>query len=335
MKYRRLGRTGVEVSELVFSCAETAGLMTSGNYDNAFQAVKRALDAGINWFATSPSESGGEGEEILGRILKELNVRPHISAKVAIKPGAPESIAEQVERALEQTLKRLQIDRIDLFQLHNWIDGATGDRALSTESVLGGKGAIAALEGLRNQGLLKWIGATALGDTGLSRRMIESRRIDTALVYINMINPTAAHSDPARSLDAPKPKVSRGQDFTGVLDCCAENDVGVIAIRVLAAGAIIGEIKHYKDRIVTKDTDVEDVKFKADTIHNRLGDSQGSLAQAAIRFVLAHPEIAAVNFGARNLTEFESGLAAVDWGPLPETVMAELHALYQSDFGRN
>ena len=88
MKYRRLGRTGVEVSELVFSCAETAGLMASGNYDNAFEAVKRALDAGINWFDTSPSESGGEGEEILGRILKELNVRPHISAKVAINPGA-------------------------------------------------------------------------------------------------------------------------------------------------------------------------------------------------------------------------------------------------------
>ena len=150
-----------------------------------------------------------------------------------------------------------------------------------------------------------------------------------------MINPTASHSDPARALDAPLPKASRGQDFTGVLDCCAEYDVGVIAIRVLAAGAIIGEIKHYKDRIVTKDTDVKDVEFKANAIHNLLGDSQGSLAQAAIRFVLAHPEIAAVNFGARNLTEFEHGLTAIDGGPLPETVMAELHALFQSDFGRN
>jgi len=334
MKYRTLGRTGVEVSELVFSCAETAGMMIPGNYETAFKAVKRALEAGINWFDTSPSETDGEGEEVLGRILKELDARPYLSAKVAIDPGAEEDISSQVEHALEQTLKRLQIDQIDLFQLHNWIDGASSDRALSTESVLGPDGAIAAMEKLRQQGLLKWIGATALGDTGLSRRMIESRRVDTALVCINMINPTAAHRDPMRTLDVNMPKASRGQDFTGVLDCCTDNDVGVIAFRILAAGAIIGETKHYKDRIVTKDTDVEDVKFKAGMIRNLLGDSQGSLAQAAIRFVLAHPAIASINFGARNLDEFEEGLAAFDMGPLPEPVMADLDALFHSDFGR-
>jgi D-threo-aldose 1-dehydrogenase len=335
MKYRKLGRTGVDVSELVFSCAETVGMMTAGNYETAFEAVKRALDAGINWFDTSPSDTDGEGEEILGRILKELDAHLFISAKVVINPGASEDIADQVERALEKTLKRLQIDQLDLFQLHNWIDGATGERALNVESVLGREGAIAGMETLREKGLLKWIGATALGDTGLSRRLIESRRVDTALVYINMINPTAAHRDPMRTLDAAMPKASRGQDFTGVLDCCADNDVGVIAIRILAAGAIIGELKHYKDRIVTKDTNVDDVAFKASAIREMLGDSQGSLAQAAIRFVLAHPAIATINFGARNLDEFEEGLAAVAMGPLPEAVMAELDALFHSNFGRD
>jgi D-threo-aldose 1-dehydrogenase len=335
MKYRKLGRTGVEVSELVFFCAETAGLMTGGNYETARDTVKRALDAGINWFDTSPSQTDGEGEQILGRILKEFDAHPYISAKVEINPGSSETIPDQIERALEQTLKRLQIDRLDLYQLHNWIDGASGDRALSTGSVLGPHGAIAGLETLRDQGMLKWIGATALGDTGLSRRLIESRRVDTALVYINMINPTAAHSDPERTLDASLPKASRGQDFSGVLDCCTENDVGVIAIRILAAGAIMGELKHYKERIVTKNTDVADVEFKANAIRDLLGDSHGKLAQAAIRFVLAHPEIATVNFGARSLREIEDGLAAVDMGPLPEPVMAELDALFHSDFGRN
>ncbi len=334
MKYRKLGRIGVDVSELVFSCAETTGLMTEENYEIARDTIKRALDAGINWFDTSPSETDGEGEVILGRILKELDAHPYISAKVAINPGAGEDISPQVEYALEQTLKRLQIDQIDLFQLHNWIDGASGDRALNVDSVLGPGGAIAAMENLRAQGLLKWIGVTALGDTGLSRRLIESRRVDTALVYINMINPSAAHKDPLRTHDATMPKASRGQDFTGVLDCCAENDVGVIAIRILAAGAIIGEIKHYKERIVTKDTDVDDVAFKAAAIRELLDDSQGTLAQAAIRFVLAHSEIACVNFGARTLGEIEEGLAAVDMEPLPEAVMAELDALFHSDFGR-
>ena len=96
MKYRTLGRTGVEVSELVFSCAETAGMMIPGNYETAFKAVKRALEAGINWFDTSPSETDGEGEEVLGRILKELDARPYLSAKVAIDPGAEEDISSQV-----------------------------------------------------------------------------------------------------------------------------------------------------------------------------------------------------------------------------------------------
>jgi L-galactose dehydrogenase/L-glyceraldehyde 3-phosphate reductase len=201
--------------------------------------------------------------------------------------------------------------------------------------VLGRDGAIAGMERLRDQGLLKWIDATALGDTSLSRRLIESRRVDTALVYINMINPTAAHSDPHRTLDAAMPKASRGQDFTGILDGCTENDVGVIAIRILAAGAIIGEFKHYKDRIVTRDTDVDDVAFKAGAIRDLLGQEQGTLAQAAIRFVLAHPEIACVNFGARTLDEFEDGVAAIEREPMSDSVMADLDALYHSDFGRN
>ena len=115
MKYRKLSRTGVDVSELVFSCAETVGLLTSGNYDTALEAVRRALDAGINWFDTSPSDTGGEAEVILGRILKELDAHPHISAKVEINPGASEEIFVQIERALEQTLERLQIEQIDLF----------------------------------------------------------------------------------------------------------------------------------------------------------------------------------------------------------------------------
>ncbi|MAF48370.1 MAG: aldo/keto reductase [Rhodospirillales bacterium] len=335
MKYRRLGRTDVEISELAFSCSEAAGLMTGDDQENAFNAIKRALDAGINWFDTSPSDGNGKSEENLGRILKELDAKPYVSAKVEINTEASEGISDQIERSLEQSLKRLQVDQIDLYQLHNWIDGASGNRALDTESVLGPEGAISGLEILRDRGLIKWIGATALGDTGLSRRLIESNRVDTALVYINMINPTAAHKDPSRSFDAAAPKASRGQDFTGVLGCCAENDVGVIAIRVLAAGAIIGEFKHYKDRIVTKDTDVDDVRFKADAIKDLLADSQGTLAQAAIRFVLSHPEIACVNFGAGTLHDLEDGVAAIEMGPLPDDVMARFDDLYQSDFGRN
>ncbi|NQV56457.1 MAG: aldo/keto reductase [Rhodospirillales bacterium] len=334
MKYRQLGRTEAQVSELIFSCGEVVGMMAGDDIEAAFLAVQRALEAGINWFDTAPGAGAGKAEENLGKILKDLDASPHISCKVHVDPEKSEDIYSQVERSLEQSLKRLQVDRIELYQLYNWIEGSSDKCALNAEDVLGRVGAIDAMEKLRDKGLISWIGATALGDTGLSRRLIESKRIDTAQVYINMINPTAAHKDPVRTLDAGRPKASRGQDFTGVLNSCSENDVGVIAIRTLAAGAMVGASQNYLDRIVTRDTDLEDVQFKADALKKLLGNSQGSLAQAAIRFVLAQPAIACINFGIGNQEHLEDGIKAVEMGPLPVDVMESLDRLYQSDFGR-
>ena len=96
-----------------------------------------------------------------------------------------------------------------------------------------------------------------------ARRLIESGRVDTAQVFFNMINPSAALPVPRRTLMQTQKAPTRGQDFTGLLESCIEKNVGVITIRTLAAGAIVGYMTDYASRIVTKDTDVDDVTRKA------------------------------------------------------------------------
>jgi L-galactose dehydrogenase/L-glyceraldehyde 3-phosphate reductase len=333
MKYRKLGRTGADISEIIFACGETPGLMSGDDRKTMLRVVKGALDAGITWFDTAARAADGKAEANLGAILKELGAKPRIATKIHIDPANTKDIPGQVERALTASLKRLQVDKVDLYQLGNWIEGEASVHALKTADVLGPFGAIASIEKMRDQGLATWIGITALGDTGLCRRLIESGRIDTAQVFFNMINPTAAHAVPRRTLDATVRKASRGQDFTGVIETCREKDVGVIAIRTLAAGAIVGYMTDYASRIVTKDTDVDDVTRKAVEVRKVLADRAGNYAQAAVRFALSFPGISAIDYTANTIEHLDEGVGAVDMGPLESGLIDELDRLYQSDFG--
>ena len=333
MKYRTLGRTGAEISEIIFACGETPGLMSTDNLELMSQVVRRTLDCGVNWFDTAARAANGKAEANLGAILKEFGAKPRIATKIHIDPANTKDIPGQVERALSDSLKRLQVESIDLYQLGNWIEGVSTEHALKTEDVLGRVGAIASIEKMRDQGLAKWIGITALGDTGLCRRLIESGRIDTAQVFFNMINPTAAHLVPRSTMGTTARKASRGQDFTGVLETCRKHNVGVIGIRTLAAGAIVGYMTDYASRIVTKDTDVDDVARKAVEVRKVLADRAGNYAQAAVRFALSFPGIAAVDYTANTIDHLEEGVVAVDMGPLDAGLLAELDRLYQSDFG--
>jgi len=333
MKYRTLGRTGAQVSEILFACGETPGLMSGDDIELMTTLVDRAIKAGVNWFDTAARAANGKAEANLGRILKSLGHKPMISTKVHIDPTNTKDIPGQIERALHDSLERLQVDRIELYQLGNWIEGASTDHALKTEDVLGRVGAISSIEKMRDQGLAKWIGITALGDTGLCRRLIESGRIDTAQVFFNMINPSAAHPVPRRTLLQTQKAPTRGQDFTGLLESCIEKNVGVITIRTLAAGAIVGDMTNYASRIVTKDTDVNDVTRKANEVRKLLGERCGNYAQAAVRFALSFPGIHTIDYTANMMPHLEEGLAAVEMGPLEPAILAELDQLYKSDFG--
>src|SRR6201984_2177565 len=125
---RRFGRTGLDVSLLGFGCGAVGGLMIKGTAADQERAVGRALELGINYFDTAQMYGNGESERNLGRVLKSLKPDIFVGTKVRVPDGERSRIGTAVTASLEASLQRLQLDHVDLFQLHNHItaDGSDG-----------------------------------------------------------------------------------------------------------------------------------------------------------------------------------------------------------------
>jgi aryl-alcohol dehydrogenase-like predicted oxidoreductase len=323
MKTRRLGRTGFEISELVFGCGDVGGLMTHGDPADARRAFDRALADGVNWFDTAANYGQGKSEETLGRLMKETGARPHVSTKVPIDVARLGDIASQVEASAEASLRRLGLERFDLLQLHNSLKPKSEGRFLGADEVLKKGGVADALERLKARGVARFIGFTCLGDTASCRRVAESGRFDTAQVYYNLLNPSAARAMPGEWT---------GQDFGALMAALKKHDTGIIAIRVLAAGIIASDTRTGREFIMTDNTDVALEERRQRAIFAALGDGHGTRAQTAIRFALANADIAGVNVGFASTAQLEEALDAVARGPLPTEAIARLDAVYTGDF---
>ena len=84
MRYRPFGKTGLEVSELVFGGGWVGGILIHQDDATKLQAIRRALEGGINWIDTAPSYGAGKSEEALGWLLKEVDQQPYLSTKVGL-----------------------------------------------------------------------------------------------------------------------------------------------------------------------------------------------------------------------------------------------------------
>jgi L-galactose dehydrogenase/L-glyceraldehyde 3-phosphate reductase len=326
MRLRTLGRTGIDVSEFVFGCGKVGGIMIDAEPDVMQTAVQRALAAGINWFDTAAQYGDGRSEMNLGGVLTELGATPYVSSKFSIDATETSDIAGQVESLLHGSLRRLGLERIDLFQLHNPIETVSAGRALNIEHITRSGGVIDSLERLRDQGLFDWIGITALGDAGLCRDLIAAGRIDTAQVYYNLLNPSAAHPTGGPS------HAGSGQRFDGLLDACAAANTGVFAIRALAAGVLATDTRHGRESVLTKDTALAEEERKTRAVFALFGDRYGTRAQTALRFVLSHPAVSCVDFAVADLAQLDEGLVAAEPGSLPEAAIAQLDDLYRRDY---
>lgn len=323
MRYRRLGRTGIEVSELIFGCGDVGGLLVGGAPDDMVAGVKRALDAGVNWLDTAAAYGQGRSETSVGRVLKALGANPHVSTKVRLDTAKLGDVAGEIERSVTASLARLGRDRVDLLQFHNPVAAEMNARAVGRDQVLRKGGIADGLARMSDQGLTAHIGFTALGEAAACRAVIESGRFDCAQIYYNMLNPSAARVLPA---------AWTGQDFGNLIAAARAKDMGVIAIRVLAAGLLAGWRRPVPQAILTSATDMDEEERKTRAVFARLGTAHGTQAQAAVRFVLANPDVAAVNVGFANPSQVEESLAACAAGPLPASALATLDKLYETDF---
>ena len=170
MRYRPFGRTGREISELVFGGGWVGGILIHKEPATRIAAIERALDAGINWIDTAPSYGDGESERALGWLLEDVKDRPYLSTKVRLDLSRLDDIVGQVKRSTEESLSRLRCDSVELLQLHNQIGAQTVDQLIGVDQVLGEDGVADALQRMREEGLTRLIGITAIGDTAACRR---------------------------------------------------------------------------------------------------------------------------------------------------------------------
>ena len=323
MKYRELGSTGLQVSEIVFGAGAVGGAVFHPERHTRLAAIRRALELGINWIDTAPGYGDGQSEENLGWIMKELDASPYISTKVGIRPDHLADIPGHIERSVEASLRRLQMDSVDLIQLHSAVALTRGDsrNALSIEDVLGEDGVLSSFERLRQRGLARFLGFTGFGgDPEAYRQMITGGGFHTVQVYYNLLNPSAGR---------PVPDGFSDEDHENIIGLTAQHGMGVLNVRVLAAGAIAGQEPPARVEPSRAEADMK----RAARVREALGDEAGSMAQTGIRYALMNPGVSGVLVGFSKLEHIDEAVAAVDMGPLSESVMQKLEALYDSGFG--
>jgi aryl-alcohol dehydrogenase-like predicted oxidoreductase len=330
MQLRVFGRTGMRLSVLGFGCGAVGGFMVRGDPAEQERTIARAVAAGVNYFDTAVQYGNGESEKNLGRVLQKLKpANVAVGTKVRLQPGGESGcIADAVTMSLEGSLARLGLDRVDIFHLHNPVTEAGGGAALSVRQVLGD--VVPAFERLRQQGKIRFLGMTAVGETAALQQVIDARAFDSAQVVYNMLNPSAAEELPA-SYPA--------QDYGRLFDSTQAAGVGVVGIRVLAGGALSGSTERHPiagpapepiGSAMNYDADVDRARRLMPLVKEGFATS---LTEAATRFALSGPAVGTILVGMAAPQQFEDALAAVEKGPLPPAALDRLSALRQAFSG--
>ena len=326
MEKRRLGKTGFEVSVLGFGCGAVGGLMTNGDPADQERAVARALEIGINYFDTAAQYGNGKSETNLGRIWRSLKPKAYVGTKVRLPPTERGKIGPGIAAALEQSLSRLQMERVDLFQFHNAIVDTTSGANFSASDVL--DEVVPAFDKLRQQGKLGFFGITAVGETAALHKVIDAKAFATAQVSYNLLNPS-----PGRAVLPGFP----AQDYGNLLGHTKAADMGVINIRVLAGGALSGSEERHALASPPPEPIGSGSSYKIDLERARrlqpLIDEghADSLVEASLRYVIANDAISTVLIGIATPEQFEFAVRSIEKGPLSDSALA-LAAGLQHEF---
>jgi aryl-alcohol dehydrogenase-like predicted oxidoreductase len=317
MDLRPLGRTGLAVSSLGFGCGNVGGLLLRGAPAERRAAVARALELGINYFDTAPSYGDGQSETTLGAVLRDLSANPYVGTKFMLRDADRRDVKGAIGRSLEQSLRRLGRDHVDLFQLHDDVGGQPG--WVTAREAL--DDVVPVLEDLRRQGRIRFWGLTAKGETGPLHEVVASGRYHSAQVFCNLVNPSAA---------VPVPAGYPAQDFRGLATRAGEAGLGVIVVRVLAGGALSGRPDRHPVASPAPDPIGSGPSYAADVARAgalaalvREGHVK-SLVEAALRFPLGVPAVSTVLLGYSDLAQLELAAEAVARGPLPPATLQRL-----------
>ena len=319
MEYRPLGNTGLSVSEIGFGCGNVGGLMIRGEHRDQARAVARAMELGINYFDTASSYGNGQSETSLGRVLKELAADVYVGTKFRVTTHEAGQIKGNVIASVEESLRRLQRDQVDLIQMHNHVETAGEGGSVSPEEALGE--VVEALQELRYQGKVRFWGMTAVGEPAALHRVIGTAELNTIQSVYNLLNPSAGNTVP-NAFDMP--------DYGNQIELASASGMGVLVIRVLAAGALSGEDARHPVAVpsvapIGSGRDYSQDQARAAGFRFLVQEGYvGSLVEASLRFALSNPGVSSVLVGYSSMDHLEQAVRYAGNGPLPPEALARL-----------
>ena len=320
MEFRALGRTGIEVSAIAFGAGPIPALMTSQDRQRQRETLACALEAGVNWIDTAATYGAGQSESSLGQTLHDLDAvdSVHLATKVRLAMQGPGSIESQIRQSVTESLQRLGVSRVTLLQLHNSITAGRDDEptSLSVADVLGAGGVLESFEQLQREGLTEHIGLTAIGQPVALREVIGSGKFATVQVPYNILNPSSGQDVADQFQEV---------DYGNVIADCANQQMGVLAIRIYAGGALASQppSSHtYKTKFFPLDLYERDQQ-RAEQLAQQLGVAV-DLKEVALRYVLSHRQISGAIVGFADPQHVRDALGYLAAGPLSESLIAAL-----------
>ncbi|MFF5899580.1 aldo/keto reductase [Streptomyces argenteolus] len=298
MQYRTLGRTGVQVSTLVLG-AMNFGAIGRTTQDEATAIVDAALEAGINVIDTADMYGDGESEEMVGKALAGRRDDIVLATKATMPMGEERNHRGASRRwlvtELDNSLRRLGVDHVDLYQIHRW------DPSVSDEETL------SALTDLQRSGKIRYFGSS----TFPAYRVVQAQWAAREHHLGRYVTEQPSYSILQRGIES------------HVLPVTEEYGLGVLAWSPLASGWLSGAVREGR-AITTSRSKILPERFdltlpsnraRLDAVEQlaRLADESGlTMIQLALGFVTAHPAVTSAIIGPRTTEHLHSQLAAAD-----------------------
>lgn len=299
MKYRKLGNTGLIVSEVALGTMQFGGRMNMGNLGQEDTAgmVKAALDKGINFVDTADVYSLGESETLVGNALKGVRQEIVLATKVRLpmSENFNRSGATRVNilREVEGSLQRLQTDYIDLYQIHGWDSNTPLEETLRTLDDLVRQGKVRYI-GLSN--LMSWQAATAV----MLQERLGLEKYVTAQMYYSLVGRGLEHEFQSfaeyHNIGILVWSPLAGGFLSGKYSCTRPAPAGT---RFAEAGSFVPVDREVGCRVVR-------------VLREIAGRHNVSAARVALSWVLGRPAISSVIIAARKIEQLEDNIAAVD-----------------------
>lgn len=271
MEYRKLGKSDLKVSIIGLGC-----MSLSYDHKSNAQILHRAVDLGINYFDTADIYQTGFNEETLGKALRGIRQQVILATKVGNVPRADGSGLDwnpsrsHIIESVKGSLRRLQTDYLDLYQLHG---GTIEDPIDET---------IEAFEQLQKEGLIRWYGISSIRPNVIREYISRSSIVSNMMQY---------------SLLDRRPEEES-------LDLLHENQISVVVRGAVAKGLLAGKQATEYQGVSTKEVAWLQKHLK------EVSSGERTPAQTAIRFALSHPAVATLVLGASTIAQLEENAAA-------------------------